>query len=527
MIHRIGRYRLIKRIATGGMAEIHLAKLLGEAGFEKEIVIKRILPQWTADDEFIRMLIDEAKIAVQLSHPNIVGVYELARDGEIYYIAMEYLHGVDLRRLMQKAAGKGIPWEVALTVIADVLEGLAYAHTKRDTSGRHLKIVHRDISPQNILVSFDGSVKIADFGIAKAASRSHETIAGVLKGKFAYMSPEQANHEPLDGRSDLFSTAVVLYELLTGNRLFYRSSDQETLHQVRQCRVLFEEKAQKKIPPRLQEIVLKGLAKDPADRYPDASLFRDDLLKFARRSRKAFKRETLVSFLEKLFREEISRPTPEEIVESQPTSPLVEETRTAADQEVFASTKILTEKPTQRAIGNLSRPLATTSRALQVALVFGFAVMATILLVLVNPHHPVDRSETGVRPEDQKRFTPPEIARPDKQTSPELTAPVPSEPEVLPPVASLKGGVLPKVDAHSKTGYLSVQAIPWGIVFVDGGRRGETPLRRLSLKAGDHTLRVVHEPSGAAASTKFLLAAGGDLVCLAHLQRTQEIRCGE
>ena len=232
---RFGRYLLLDRVAVGGMAEIFLAKLEGLAGFEKLLAIKRILPHWSTNHDFITMLIDEAKIVVQLVHPNIVSVYELGKEEQSYYIAMEYVEGVDLRRLFEacQSPSPRLPLPLAVQIIVEVLRGLAYAHRREGSSGERLEIVHRDISPQNILLSYDGQVKITDFGIARAANRSTETATGTLKGKYAYMSPEQACQEPVDARSDLFSVGVLLYELFCGVRLFARATDLGTLEAVR------------------------------------------------------------------------------------------------------------------------------------------------------------------------------------------------------------------------------------------------------------------------------------------------------
>ncbi|QQR80312.1 MAG: serine/threonine protein kinase [Deltaproteobacteria bacterium] len=300
---RLGRYLLLKKIATGGMAEIFLAKLEGAAGFEKYVIIKKILPQWSQDPQFISMLIDEAKISVQLNHPSIVQIYELGREEDTYYIVMEYVQGVDVRKLLAKcqALKKKIPQEIALFIICEILEALGYAHVKKDSQGHPLEIIHRDISPQNILVSMEGAVKLTDFGIAKAASRHQETMTGVLKGKFAYMSPEQAGQLPMDHRSDLYALAIVLYELLTQERLFYRGSDIETLDRVRRGQISFSENAEKNIPEKLKEILLKALALKMEDRYLDAHLFRDDLISYVRKFGKDLRRDRMADFVRELL----------------------------------------------------------------------------------------------------------------------------------------------------------------------------------------------------------------------------------
>ena len=304
---RLGKYLLVNRIARGGMAEIFLAKLHGAEGFEKEVVIKKILPEWSADREFLNMLIDEAKLAVRLNHANIVQIYELGQEADGFFIAMEYVPGVDGRRLWEKTSQSGtpLPTEIALHVLMQMLDGLSYAHLKKNERGENLQIIHRDISPQNILLSFDGAVKLTDFGIAKAAQRSTETVTGVHKGKFAYMSPEQANLQDLTQRSDLFSAGIVLYEFLTGRRLFASSSDIQTLDRIRRGEVVFSEGDQ--IPQQLKEIVVRSLEREPARRFPTAAAFGEELSRFAATSGLVMKREQFADYLDRLFSEEVKQ----------------------------------------------------------------------------------------------------------------------------------------------------------------------------------------------------------------------------
>jgi serine/threonine protein kinase len=522
---RFGRYLLIRKLATGGMAEIFLAKLVGAAGFEKELVIKKILPQWSSDRDFISMLIDEAKIAVQLNHPNIVQVYELAREEETFYIAMEYVNGVDLRRLMQKAAGrkKKIPLDVGLTILSEVLDGLAYAHSKKDPQGQPLQIIHRDISPQNVLVSFDGHAKITDFGIAKAASRSQETMIGVLKGKFAYMSPEQANQDPLDARSDLFSAAIVLYELLSGERLFYRGSDLETLDRVRGGQITFSEAAEKLLPAHLREVLLKALSKEREGRYPDAASFSDDLHKVARRSKKTLRRERVASFLSSLFEEEIQGQMEEKTrLLTQATALLMEETKTAGEKEIFVQRKeVAAERPPfLRRLGE--------RREILVGGVLILMAASIIFLFATRQPRQIAPPAPSMLPSAPPRTSPspPEVAPPVKEAQaipagPE-TAPVPAQPPA--PVVSLE----PKKKIETATGengFVSVQAVPWGYVSVDGAGRRETPVRRLPLKPGRHSIRVVYEPDGASVSTAVNLQSAQEIVCVANFRGTRGISC--
>lgn len=485
---RLGRYLLIRKIATGGMAEIFLAKLHGAEGFEKQVVIKKILPQWASDKDFVRMLIDEAKISVRLNHPNIVQVYELAREGEVYYIAMEYLEGVDLRHLMQKVKGEGkkIPLAVGLTIIIEVLDGLIYAHSKKDSSGNSLQIVHRDISPQNILVSFDGTVKLTDFGIAKAASQSHETMTGVLKGKLAYMSPEQANQETLDARSDLYSTAIVLYELLSGERLFHKGSDLDTLDRVRRGQVTFSPEAERTLPSPIRGILMKSLAKEKTDRYPDASSFREGILKFSRRIRKELRREEVGSFVSSLFAKEIALQAEEAARPlSRAAGLLQEETRAAAVKEVFV-------RQTPEGDTTPSKP---ERRRFPASLRITASVFALIGLGIIL------------------FFT----TRMDEKTPPAAVVPaVPAAPSPpLPP-------------AKTEKGFLNIQAVPWGTVKIDGSsRRWETPLRRHPLSPGLHSLKISQGTAGEEVSAKVKINSAEEITCVVDFRKGREVRCGK
>ena len=234
---RFGKYTLLRRLAKGGMAELFLAIQKSVAGFEKLLVIKRILPQMNQDRAFIDMLLHEARIAATLSHPNIIQIFDVGQVDGVYFIAMEHAHGEDLRSMVRQMKRKNVaefPTEHALGIILGVCAGLSYAHERRELDGTELNIVHRDISPQNVIVTFTGDVKVVDFGIAKSSNAKPEepSKSGMLKGKVPYMSPEQARGEEVDARSDIFSTGVILYELTTGKRLFKTTSEYDTLKMI-------------------------------------------------------------------------------------------------------------------------------------------------------------------------------------------------------------------------------------------------------------------------------------------------------
>ncbi len=304
---QFGKYLLLSRIAVGGMAEIYRAKTYGVDGFEKELVIKRILPHCSADKDFITMLVDEAKLSVMLSHANIVQVYDLSKVGDDYYIAMEYIHGVNLRDVMYscREMGMPVPPDIAVYIASEICKGLDYAHRKtHPEDNTPLNIVHRDISPQNILVSYEGEVKIVDFGIAKAAMNISHTLAGILKGKIAYMSPEQAMGKTVDSRTDIFSTGILLYEMLTGTKLFTGESQFEVLKKIRTTKIGIGTLPDT-IPEQLKPIVVKALAYDVDERYEHAGDLQIELTKYLYSKHVDFSPRKLASFIHDLFADEI------------------------------------------------------------------------------------------------------------------------------------------------------------------------------------------------------------------------------
>jgi serine/threonine protein kinase len=293
-----GRYLLTSRLAVGGMAEIFAAKVFGAMGFEKSVVIKRILPQFSQDAEFLRMFITEAKLVCHLQHPNIVQVHDLnGIDGQ-YYIAMEYVNGIDGRQLWRTLAKRKqrLPGVLALLVVAEFLKGLDYAHRAVGPDNQLLGVVHRDVSPSNILISYRGDVKIGDFGIALVQQES-KTQAGVLKGKYGYMSPEQVAGLAVDHRSDIFAAGIVLAELLLGRRLFLGRSDFETLDKVMNARLDVLEQHEGALPPEVVRIARLALQREPGDRYQSAREFHDDIMEFLFSRGERVTNETLSAFI--------------------------------------------------------------------------------------------------------------------------------------------------------------------------------------------------------------------------------------
>jgi serine/threonine protein kinase len=300
---QFGRYILIDRISTGGMAEVYLAKSSGIEGFEKIVAIKRILPAVSEDPDFETMFIDEAKISARLAHSNVGQVYEFGQVDGQYYIAMEYIPGKDLRAIQThlEETDRVMDAPMALHIISRLCQALDYAHRQKDSAGNSMEIIHRDISPPNIIVSFEGAIKLIDFGIAKATSRATRTRAGKLKGKFAYMSPEQVQGMPMDHRSDIFSAGTLLHELLTNRRLFQGESQLAVMHAVRNAEVDPPSTINPEVPLEVDKIALQALARDRERRYGWASELRADIERYFARSSMAFDTAQLAQWMQTEF----------------------------------------------------------------------------------------------------------------------------------------------------------------------------------------------------------------------------------
>lgn len=306
---RFGKYTLLRRLALGGMAELFLALQKSVAGFEKLVVVKRVLPELASDEAFVSMLLQEARIAATLTHPNIAQVYDVGFAEGRYFIAMEHVHGEDLRsivRQMKKKEVRSFPVEHTLAIVLGCCKGLAYAHEQRDLDGNPLNIVHRDVSPQNVLVTFTGDVKLVDFGIAKAATGAEEK-PGKLKGKVPYMSPEQAQALELDRRSDIFSLGVMLFELMTGKRLFRGANDGDTLRVIVEGNYPAPRSLNPSIHPRLEQIIQRALEPSLERRYQTADEMQVDLEAFIRDEQLAVSPISLGEWMRTLFDDKLAQ----------------------------------------------------------------------------------------------------------------------------------------------------------------------------------------------------------------------------
>lgn len=306
---RLGRYHLVDRIAFGGMAELFRAFTFEPDGFRRDVAIKRLLPHFVEDQQFLTMLVDEFKLVSHLAHPNIAQVYELVEVDSSLLIAMEYVDGKDLRSTIEKARARGLALgldDIAY-VLAKALEGLHHAHVARDPRGERLNIVHRDFSPSNLLVGYDGTVKLCDFGIAKARHNRVETKTGIIKGKIKYMSPEQASGQRLDERSDLFSAGSVLYELATNTPPFDAPNEMDLVRAVRQAAPTPVRRLDPAIPDELAGIIEKAMSPSPSARYQTAQEFRDALLRFLHRHNPTYVRAKLSNLVKRIWADEIER----------------------------------------------------------------------------------------------------------------------------------------------------------------------------------------------------------------------------
>lgn len=321
-LQKLGQYQLLEQLAQGGMAQVFKAKTVDSSGLERLVVIKRILPHISADPEYVEMLVDEAKIAVNFTHGNIAQVYDLGRVKEDYFIVMEYVDGKTLSHILKKLKhrGQNFPLDILLYCFIEVCHGLDYVHNRLGPDGNPLGVVHRDISPQNVILSYAGNIKIIDFGVAKARYKEGKTESGVLKGKFAYMSPEQARSDVIDHRSDLFSVGILIWEVATGERLFKRTTNHETVQAIQKAKFEPASSLRDGLPKELDKIIKKALQKSPRQRYQNGADMAADLEKLLFAINPDFKSIQAAEFIYKLFGpEEDEKELPSQIFKKEVT----------------------------------------------------------------------------------------------------------------------------------------------------------------------------------------------------------------
>jgi eukaryotic-like serine/threonine-protein kinase len=520
VISTIGGYAIKARIAQGGMAEVFLGLQQGPHGFERMVAVKRLLPQLEDEPGFAEMLVEEARIAACLQHPNICQIFHVGAEGGRHYIVMEYLSGKPLGQIWKRGAKRSMPLPPALGAyaVARAAEGLAYAHEKADLRGRPLSIVHRDVSPENIFVTYDGQVKVLDFGIAKAANRVSRTRTGVVRGKIAYMSPEQVRALSLDGRSDIFSLGIVLHEVLVGKALFQSENDLRTMREVLGA----------PIPPMpgvseaIREVAFAALERDRDRRLPTAR-------EFARRLDAAVGRESpppgaqsLAEYLGRIFEGEMAQEADlvrriargEEVVVSDEAVPMADATAT---------------RP-----GGGTRPLSDSWRRLthrSKRLAGGAAAIALIGAVAGGAWFALRPAASTTLPAEAQA-DPPALAvsavpnaAPSEPAAPKLPVTPEPTPPAVPAVRSPEPGVKkeslsapvrhprphargtrsPKQDPGATqgpaettvagTGRLTLDTFPWTEIFLGNRRLGTTPLFEVNVPAGHHRLHAVNSDS--------------------------------
>jgi len=369
-IAQFGRFEIMGGLASGGMADILLARDSTE-GSVRHTVIKIVRGEHAEDGEFANMFLDEGRLAMRLSHPNICTVYECGHADGRYFMAMEYVHGRTLREVIARAVAlkEQIPIPILARLFAGLAEALDFAHRTRDARGNPLDIVHRDVSPQNVMIRYDGVVKLLDFGVAKAQRRVHETQSGALKGKYAYMSPEQAVDEKVDGRSDIFALGIMLFEAVTGRRLFKGKNQFSTLKRLLEADPPPVAKLRRDVPDRLQQILDRSLAKDPADRYERAADMQHDLERLIAKSGKVVSAAHLAELMQHLFAESAYEP------------PELDTSDAVAER--FASLEPHASPSAERSSAPVELAPPKPAGSSPVALVVGAGVAAVAVLALV------------------------------------------------------------------------------------------------------------------------------------------------
>ncbi len=538
----LGRYQLIKKLATGGMAEVFLATAQGPGGFSKNLVVKKILPHHADNPAFVQMFLSEAKLAAQLDHPNIVQVFDFGQAGRDYFLAMEFVDGMNLRSLnrMHRMQSGPIPFALCARIISQACEGLSYAHAFKDPkTGKPVNLVHRDISPDNLIISKHGAVKVLDFGIAKAETQVHKTATGMLKGKMAYMPPEQLQREPLDQRVDVYALGVVLFELLAGSLPFDATSEVSIIQAVMKPEPMPPlSQLVGGVPQGLEHIVAKALAKQREYRYPDCKSFQHDLESFIQSSGEKCLPSDLAALVERAeqgHREETSRETP--AYDGGDGGP-VDSTAIAAtgDRPITGvsntqlrpvSADAPAPPPAQRTSAGGGAPKGAIFAALALVLaaagLSGYVLLGPRVMdakpdtkpLIVPPPPQANTDKVPVAAvEDAGAAPAPQVAaaaaEPDAGAETAAVDPTPTPqapPQQHPPQ---QGGKHPKQPPPVKgKGDVDVRIRPYAMLYVDGEKIGQTPLDEpLSLPAGKHAFRMVNEKYEKDVTVDFVVKPG-------------------
>ncbi|MFA5810974.1 MAG: serine/threonine-protein kinase [bacterium] len=552
---RFGRYTLVEKVANGGTAEVFRAVLLSDSGFSKTLAVKKLLPSWGENDELRSMLVDEANVLCLLAHQSIVQVHELGSEEGVPFIAMEYVDGIDCGRFLTHIVREGRPMapQHALYIASQVLTALEFAHRCTDESGRPLGIVHRDVSPSNILISWNGEVKVTDFGIAKGSHRSRFTTTGQIRGKYAYMAPEQARGERIDARADLFACGIVLYELLLARRFFEAETDVELLQKVAGARI--ELAGIERLPAELRAIIMLALSADPTTRYQSAAEMLTDVRRAGRALGDLSSSLELAEFLRAEFPGEAARKSPAAAAQPGdcantrvmgPCFLLAEPASEARDassirfrwRAACVGLMIAVMSAIPHANGSAARrqdaatapmPVESSTRSRLSA--------ATVTPPVVRGAVAIDSTPVGARgvlslgSERRDIVTPFTLEGIDigkgidgrVELAAAGFAPVSENFRLTPESgAFVKGFALKKIGSAT----ISVSARPWGLVSIEGSVQGrETPLFAIKVNPGAHVIKVVHPPTDRAVQARVSLAEGESKQCLATFAENPSISC--
>jgi serine/threonine protein kinase len=502
-----GRYQLLEPLSKGGMGEVFKARMDGAAGTEKLVCIKRILPHLSKNSEFISLFVKEAKVALPLTHGNITQVFDFGELDGIYFLAMEYIRGPNLAKILERAGEGGgrLDLASALWVGAEICRGLQYAHSYTDADGKSVVVVHRDVTPHNVLISYNGEVKLTDFGIALAASRAAKDEE-VMRGKPCYLSPEQVAGNAGDPRSDVYALGTTLYEMLTGIRPFEGDSDSETLDRVKSLTVEPPSEHNASVSKELDAIVLKAIARDPAERYQRAGDLQVELSKQLHEIDASYTAEKLAAQMRELFAWELAQ---EQGKDGAKDRLLFQLSRAGVKVDSAASTEELLQMGTV-AIDTTAKPMPSQSRSKAIAALSALAV----LIVGVGLFFVFGGSgSSGASKQDAQALLaglptedPTDHVTPKSQRSSHTDPPAPALPSKKPATKGAKKAKPAKKNgsktsrkprtkngtriARRAVGYLNCNSWPWSVVYLNGKRlRGNTPLYRIKVSVGKHRLR--------------------------------------
>ncbi|MBN2358020.1 MAG: serine/threonine protein kinase [Deltaproteobacteria bacterium] len=562
---QFGRYQVIAPLASGGMADIHLASVGGIGGFEKLVVLKCILPNLAKDPRFVKMLLNEARLAALLDHPNIVQVFDVGCIEGQHYIAMEYLSGEALNTVLAACRKRGrlLPVELAAVIVMQAAEGLHHAHTLVGTDGAPLNIIHRDVSPQNIFVLYNGGIKVVDFGIAKARTSDTKTRTGAIRGKVAYMSPEQVLGEDLDARSDVFSLGIVLWECLTCHRLFRRESEYSLMEAIVREQPPSPLTVVPDLPPPLVDITARALQRDRAARYGSAAEMRAALASFLRGWPRAADTMAVGQWMQDFFADRIRRKRAlvEEALnrssdsedglfselgdystgdDGSPETPAVESEDAVLRAPTLELRNAVSAEAADRRLTVRDLPLATGSprRLLPWPLVLaGAAALAALVLALVWLASRAHRPSAAARPDASAVVASPPLdaglasAAPVADaaaTSDSVGAAIDAAVDAVGRDAAAgarsdgvgaRPGKSPKATKARAVGTINVACLPWCEIFVDGKPSGRnSPLQEYELEVGPHLIEVVNPPTGARAQKRIVVKKGKSLDLRFRLQ---------